>query len=199
MRILSKKSEGEQTKNHIKEEITLAIGVERGSLIDIETTGLPRDREHEVVSFGHITSNKLVIMCRRCKEKTPYYRELRETIRHLPKPFYAYNALYFEKPIMEEELGLQLPLDSWIDLMGPWRNKAGTLGLKWPKLEELISEPEKYFGEEQIRGKDCPGLWKAYLSTGNDKMLELIMQHNLSDLLRETILLLLHPELYKTY
>jgi uncharacterized protein YprB with RNaseH-like and TPR domain len=186
-----------RSKNHIKEEIALALGVERGTLMDIETTGLPRDREHEIVSFGYITSNKLVIMGRKSKEKTPYYRELRKIIQRLPKPFYAYNALSFEKPIIEEELGLQLPLDSWVDLMIPWKTKATVVGLKWPALDELICEPEKYFGEGRITGKDCPGLWKAYLSTGSEKMLELIMQHNLSDLLRETILLLLHPELYK--
>jgi uncharacterized protein YprB with RNaseH-like and TPR domain len=186
-----------RSKNHLKEEMTLALGVERGTLIDIETTGLPKDKEHDIVSFGYITSNKLVVIGRRSKEKAPYYRELRELIRRLPKPLYAYNALSFERLIIEGELGLQLPLNSWVDLMVPWRIKADTRGLKWPALDELISEPEKYFGEEQIRGKDCPGLWKAYLSTGSERMIELIMQHNLSDLLRETILLLLHPELYE--
>jgi uncharacterized protein YprB with RNaseH-like and TPR domain len=183
-----------RSKNHIKEEVTLALGVEEGTLIDIETTGLPRDREHEIVCFGYITSNKLVVMVRKSKGKAPYYRELRELIQGLPKPFYAYNAS-FEKEILEGEL--YLPLNVWVDLMHPWRTKANAIGLKWPTLDELISEPERYFGEMQIRGKDCPWLWKEYLSTGSEEMLELIMQHNLSDLLREAILLLLRPKLYK--
>jgi len=186
-----------RSKNHIKEEVALALGIERGTLIDIETTGLPISEEHEIVSFGFITSNKLVVIVRRSKKKAPYYRELRRLVQRLPKPFYAYNALFFEKPIIEKELSLQLPSELWIDLMTPWKIKANTMGLKWPALDELVPEPKKYFGEEQIRGKDCPKLWKTYLSTGSEKMLELIMQHNLSDLLRESILLLLHPELYE--
>ena len=176
--------------------MTLALGVEKGTLLDLETSGLPQDREHEIVNVGYITSNKLVIFCRRCRSKTPYYSEIRRLIQHLPEPFYAFNAP-FDEAIIREELGLVFPRSSFINLMKPWRIKAELTGLKWPSLSDLISEPEKYFAEPMIRGKDVPGLWKRYLSTGSEKMLELIMQHSLSDLLREATLLLLHPELYE--
>jgi uncharacterized protein YprB with RNaseH-like and TPR domain len=38
-----------------------------------------------------------------------------------------------------------------------------------------------------VSGGDVPKLWKNYLRTGSQKNLTLIMQHNLSDLLREAI------------
>jgi hypothetical protein len=80
--------------------------------------------------------------------------------------------------------------------MKPWKVKAVLQGLKWPRLSELISEPQQYFEDRVVSGGDVPKLWKNYLRTGSQKNLTLIMQHNLSDLLREAILLLLHPEFY---
>jgi len=186
----------QETKNHIKNQVVLAVGIEKGSLIDFETTGLLKDKEHEIVCFGYVTSNKLVIIGRKTSDKRPFYEEITKIIKELPKPFYAYNA-NFEHEIMKHELGIQLKPSEVIDLQKPWKEKADQSGLKWPKLDELISEPENYFGEAVIHGKDCPGLWKGYISTGNENLLKMIMQHNLSDLLREFILLLLHPELYK--
>ncbi|MGC8577988.1 MAG: ribonuclease H-like domain-containing protein [Thermoproteota archaeon] len=186
-----------ETKNHIKSQVMLTVSIERGSLIDFETTGIPfKDREHEITSFGYITSNKLVIITRRIKEKAPFYSEIKGIIKKLPRPFYAYNAK-FEKDMMKEELNLSFEENDFVDLQSPWKTKAESIGLKWPKLDELISEPEKYFGDMRVSGKDCPGLWKGYLATNNENLLKMIAQHNLSDLLREAILLLLHPQLYK--
>jgi len=185
-----------ETKNHIRSQVMLIVGIERGSLIDFETTGVPfKDKEHEITSFGYITSNKLVIITRRIKEKAPFYSEIKEIIKKLPKPFYAYNAR-FESDVMKKELNLSFKEEDFVDLALPWKAKAEEVRLKWPKLDELISEPEKYFGDIQVSGKDCPGLWKGYLATGNENLLKMIAQHNLSDLLREAILLLLHPQLY---
>jgi uncharacterized protein YprB with RNaseH-like and TPR domain len=185
-----------ETKNHIKDQIVLALGIEKGSLIDLETSGLPKDPEHEITCFGYITSNKLVILMRKTKEKEPFYNEIRKIVKGLTRPFYAFNAR-FDKEIIESELGLRFKSEDFVDLQQPYKIKANSLNLKWPRLDELISEPEKYFGEAQVSGKDCPGLWKGYLATGNENLLKMIMRHNLSDLLREAILLLLHPELYK--
>ena len=53
----------------------------------------------------------------------------------------------------------------------------------WPKLEELISEPEDNFRERKITGRDVPVLWKEYLETGSDNVLGRIMSHCLSDML----------------
>jgi hypothetical protein len=71
--------------------------------------------------------------------------------------------------------------------MKPWKVKAVLQGLKWPRLSELISEPQQYFEDRVVSGGDVPKLWKNYLRTGSQKNLTLIMQHNLSDLLREAI------------
>ena len=73
--------------------------------------------------------------------------------------------------------------------MKPWREKASRSGIKWPKLEELISEPEDNFRERKITGRDVPVLWKEYLETGSDNVLGRIMSHCLSDMLREIVLL----------
>ena len=184
-----------QTSNHIKNQVSLALAIEKGSLMDFETTGLLKDKEHEIICFGYITRNELIILGRKIKEKEPFYSEIRGVIRKLPKPFYAYNV-GFEKGIIEVELRINLKPNNFIDLQTPWRSRAGAKGLKWPRLDDLISESGEHLEGIQIGGKDIPGLWKAFLSGGSENLLKLIMQHNLSDLLRETMLLLLHPELY---
>jgi len=179
-----------ETKNHIRTTFTLALGLDRGSLIDFETTGIPgKDREHEVITLGYFHGNKLVVIQRKTREKELFYREIRDILQKLPKPFYSYNSR-FEKDIMEKELGLKVRDSDFVDLMRPWKEKANLKGIKWPKLDELISEPEDYFSEEKISGKDVPGLWKAYLAGGTERLLKMIMEHCLSDVLREMILLI---------
>ncbi len=180
-------------KNHIKTTISLALCINKGSLIDFETTGIPnRDREHEVITFGYFRLNELIIVQRKTKEKEPFYREIRETIRTLPKPLYSYNTR-FEKDVIRIELKMEVADDDFVDIMQPWRKKAEESGLKWPKLDDLMSEPEDYFNDDKICGKDVPGLWKAYLSGGTENLLKMIMEHCLSDILRETILLVRYP------
>jgi hypothetical protein len=70
-----------ETKNHIKDQVVLALGIEKGSLIDLETSGLLKDPEHEIICFGYIASNKLVILMRKTKEKEPFYNEIRKIIK----------------------------------------------------------------------------------------------------------------------
>jgi hypothetical protein len=38
------------------------MGVEKGTVIGLETTGLPDQKEHEIVCVGYITFNKLIIL-----------------------------------------------------------------------------------------------------------------------------------------
>jgi len=179
-----------KTRNHIKMSTSLALKIEDGSLIDFETTGVPRrDKEHEVITLGYLVDNKLVIIQRRTKGKKPFYREIIPILQKLPRPFYSYNSK-FEKDIMNIELGIKVTDEDFIDLMKPWKEKANKKGLKWPKLDELITEPEEYFGEYKISGKDVPGLWKAFLAGASESLLNMIMEHCLSDILREMILLI---------
>jgi uncharacterized protein YprB with RNaseH-like and TPR domain len=178
-----------ETRNHIKSTMTLALGIYDGSVIDFETTGRPQiDSECEVVTLGYFHGNDLVVIQRKAKEKEPFYKEVREALDNLPKPFYSYNAR-FEHDVMKYELKMNVSMADFVDIMGPWKTKADKAGLKWPKLDELISEPEDYFHDNKISGKDVPGLWKAYLMGGTEGLLRMMMDHSLSDLLRETVLL----------
>ena len=179
-----------ETKNHIKSTITLAMSVQEGTLIDFETTGRPRkDRDHEVITLGLLEGNKVTITQRKTSDKTQFYKEVKEIFGSLRKPYYSYNA-DFERSITERELGISVKAKDFVDIMGPWREKADNRGLKWPKLDELMSEPEDYFKEHKVSGKDVPTIWKAYLTTEDEKLLKMIMEHCLSDILREAILLI---------
>jgi uncharacterized protein YprB with RNaseH-like and TPR domain len=179
-----------ESKNHIKTTVTLAISVHNGTVIDFETTGIPgKDKDHEAITLGYLHGSELVIIQRKTKEKALFYEELREMLQGLPRPFYAYNAK-FERSMMEVELGVRVDDQAFVDLMHPWSQKADQHGLKWPKLDELMSEPGGYFKENKVSGKDIPGLWKAYIDTGDESKLQTIMQHCLSDVLRAAILLI---------
>ena len=169
--------------------IDMALGVNVGSLADFETTGVPRKHhEHEVVTLGDLVKDKLRIVQRKGGEKDSFYGEFRKIVYDLPRPIYAYNT-DFEKSVITNELGNAAKNNEFIDLMKPWREKASRSGIKWPRLEELNSEPEYYFRERKITGRDVPILWKECLETGPDKVLGRIMRHCLSDMLREIVLL----------
>ena len=179
-----------ETGNLIRSTISLAVTIQKGSLIDFETTGRPRrDGEHEVITVGYMEGDKVTITQRKAEEKTQFYEEVRHTLEGLSKPFFSYYA-DFEKSIFEMELGMSVRSDEFVDIMEPWKAKANDHGLKWPKLDELISEPEDYFEEHKISGKDVPAVWKRYLVTRDEKLVRSIMEHCLSDILREAILLI---------
>jgi uncharacterized protein YprB with RNaseH-like and TPR domain len=181
-----------QKKKSWSVKLELYLKINKGTLLDLETTGIPnKNSEHEIICFGYIVSNRLNILCRKSKNKRLYYEEISPLVKKLPKPFYAFNAS-FEKEILEKELGVILGENEFIDLFKPFKVKAASLGLKWPRLNDLISLPEKYFGETQISGKDCPELWKMYLDTRDENLLKMIIKHNLTDLLREVILLMFY-------
>jgi hypothetical protein len=94
---------------------------------------------------------------------------------------------------MEMELAMKVGSKDFVDTMQPWRERSEQKGLKWPKLDELMSEPEDYLQESKVRGEDVPDLWKTYLDNGIETPLEAIMSHCLSDLLREMVLLIRYP------
>ena len=167
--------------------IDMALGVNLGSLIDFETTGVPgKHPEHEIVTLGYMVRDKLHILQRKSKDREPFYGEVRKIVKELPRPIYAYNS-DFEKSIIIAELGIPAKDSEFVDLMKPWREKASKSGIKWPKLKELISEPEDYFRERKTMGRDVPVLWKEYLETGDDNLLDRIMSHCLSDMLTEMV------------
>jgi hypothetical protein len=167
------------------------LGIPRGTLIDLETTGLDVDHD-EIVLFGYIQGSRLEIICRNSKEEAPFVFQLAKLVPTLPRPFYAYN-LSFEKGFLRAK-GIEI---EGIDLFQPWKEKAEALLLKWPKLDELFSHAESYFNEPVISGKDVPWLWQKFLYTGDDTYLQQIIKHNESDLLRELYLLVYYRDSYK--
>lgn len=180
----------EETRNCVRLEKTFAFAVTKGSLIDFETTGIPKiQQEHEVITLGYLEGNRAAIIQRTTKEKLQFYSEIRNILEELPKPYLAYNA-GFEREVMEVELGMTPSLQDFIDIMEPWKAKANSMHpfLKGPKLDELIGEPYDYFREPKISGGDIPAIWRDYLTTLDERRLRPIMNHCLSDVSRETIL-----------
>ena len=167
------------------------VSIPRGTLIDIETTGLNSDYD-EIVVFGYVQENRLEIICRTSKEEDQFITQLAELVSKLPRPFYAYN-LSFEKGFLRAK-GMNI---EGLDLFQPWKEKAEELGLKWPKLDELFSHAEHYFNEPVISGKDVPRLWERFLHTGDKDYLQQIIRHNEADLLRELYLLVYYRDSYR--
>jgi len=170
----------------------LLVGIPRGSLIDIETTGLDPVR-HEIITVGSISGSRLCVIQRKSRRKEPFYDEIRKVLSRLPRPFYAYNS-GFEESFLEAQLGVRFKMK---DLMKPWREMANNRTIKWPKLDELVSEPEMYYNVTRITAKDIPTLWHAYLTNQDQKLLEMPLRHNRADLLRELYLLVQYEHLYE--
>lgn len=186
--------ESSNTKNDSTKSVyRLQVRIE-GSLIDFETTGIPlKDASHEILTLGYLSGAELVVIQRLSREKTAFYSHVRDVILNLPRPFYSYNA-EFERQIMRIELGMDVKDDEFVDIMTPWKRKAEEEGLKWPRLDELVSEPEDYFEETKVTGKLVPALWGLFLSAPNrESPLRKIMEHCMSDVLREATLLLRYP------
>jgi hypothetical protein len=166
-----------------------------GTLIDFETTGIPfKTQSWEAITLGYFNQSKVVILQRKLEAKESFYEELRRVLADLPKPFYAYNAS-FERDIIKHELRMEISESDFVDLMHGWKEKAESSELEWPSVSDLMSEPEDYFGEPKITGKRVPNLWNLYLTNGKpDWIPRLIVEHCLSDILREAVLLLRYPE-----
>ncbi len=181
------------TKDEVKSIFSLPLNVSEGSLVDFETTGIPGlDSSYEVVTLGYLQGDTVTIIQRSAKDTEHFYRDARRILDDSPRPFYSYNTK-FEKDVMQLELRMRVSETDFMDLMSPWKVKADEIGLKWPRLDELISEPEDYYGQGKITGRNVPELWSEYLSTGDQGVLKRIMEHCFSDILREATLLLRYP------
>lgn len=181
------------TKDEVKSVYSLPLNVSEGSLIDFETTGIPGiDSSCEVVTLGYLKGDTVTIIQRSAKDTEHFYRDVRRILDNSPRPFYSYNT-QFERDIMQLELRMRVSETDFIDLMSPWKAKADEIRKKWPSLGELISEPEDYYGQGKITGRNVPELWGEYLSTSDQDILKRIMEHCFSDILREATLLLRYP------
>lgn len=164
-------------------ERSLGVGIAKGSLLDFETTGLDPATDM-VLTVGYIAGSHLRIL-QRTTQTDDFDRHAKDVLSTLPEPIFAYNAS-FEERWLKSKYGIQR---QFADIMLPWKRRAETEGRKWPKLEELLPDPETYFGEAIVSGRHVPELWAEYLRTKEVAHLDKIVRHNEIDLLRELMLL----------
>lgn len=151
-----------------------------GIILDIETTGLD-PKTDEVITFGYIHGDKVIILQRVGRETEKFYRAIKEELSKIQKPIFAYYA-EFEKAFLEKLFDFK---GIFVDILDPWKVKANELGIKAPKLDKLVPGPEKYMGEKTTTGRDVVQIWQQYLKSGNLDDLTLLIRHNQIDLLQE--------------
>ncbi len=176
-------------KGLIVEEVKLFALKLDGSIIDLETSSLYPD-DGEILTFGYIYNSTLRSITR--TRDYPYNRFvslIREEIRRLPGPYFAYNKT-FEQTWLDY---LGLPV-AWYDVMKPLKTNAELLRnkldfkVKWSKLYEAFPlRFLKYFGlaEYNVDNEDIYELWEEHQRTGSLEPLLKITQHNVLDLLAE--------------
>ncbi len=186
-----------------------------GTIIDLETSAL-EPQDGDILTFGYFTSGvaKVCQLAKTDKDSADKFKQsVIETMKFLPRPFYAYNAS-FEEKWLNTKFDIDL-FDNWKKIAGgtkkeghKWcyvhrwvkNNEENVCQFcqrplwndpKWPRAEELVSLPHKYFGIEiEAMGKDIPPIWYEYKQTGNRELLNKIVYHNLYDIIREACLLL---------
>jgi len=82
----------------------LLVRIPKGSLIDLETTGLNPNQD-EIVAFGCIKGNYLKVVQRKCRNETYFLTLINQEFRELRQPFYAYNAK-FERDFVKTKFGI---------------------------------------------------------------------------------------------
>jgi uncharacterized protein YprB with RNaseH-like and TPR domain len=163
---------------------TLLVALCEGSIVDIETSGV-EPATSELVTFGSLVGNQVKVLQRVDASEEEFCELVRNELACLPRPFYAYNAS-FEATFLAAKLGEDF---EWVDIMGPWREKAEREGWKWPSLDELAPVAREYYGERQTKWSQVISVWRAY-SEGRDKrLLSLIVRHNMEDLIQALYLL----------
>jgi len=170
----------------IKREWQLPFSL-AGTIVDIETTAL-KPTDGEMITLGVFFSDRITVFQRSDispEGKLIFEQQVKNWTDFCPKPYYAYN-----KDFEEAWLGTRIHHD----LMAKWKTGAEKMRQKgdpaesfsrfgkWPKLSELVSFPQKYFGIEDIEGREVPLLWKEYKTTGDKAKLTSIVNHNLCNL-----------------
>jgi len=150
-----------------------------GVILDIETTGLDPEKD-EIITFGYIRENSVIILQRAEQETSSFYQAIQAELKTIPQPIFAYYA-EFEKAFLEK-FGFK---GIFVDILEPWKTKAEELGIKVPKLDELVPGPEKYMGERRTTGRDIVQMWHRYLDSGDLDVLKSIVRHNQIDIQQE--------------
>lgn len=149
----------------------------KGTLIDIETTGLNPDTD-ELVTFGAITGSRLYIIQRTGEEAKDFLNRIRKEVENCQSPFYAYYCPF-------ESKWLDIPLSRWQEIQ-PY---------EYAKKEDMISISQEVRKDSLHTGKRVPEFWNRYLRLRDDhpqeaaNILQKIMEHNKTCLLKELSLL----------
>ena len=175
-------------------QMELPIGVYDGSIIDFETTGCDPFSD-EIITLGYIQKNQLCIIQRCIADPISFYNKIKEMLGSLDRPFYTYNA-EFEAEFAKTQLELEFSENEFVDLFEPWKSMSEREGMKWPKLDELVSDPLQYYPIRRIHSVDIPRIWRKYLMSRDINLLNLIIHHNKRNLLKELFLLVYAPVLY---
>ena len=138
-----------------------------GTIIDIETTGLPYE-DAEVITLGLISGNKLQII-QRTKEED-FCKQALRLLKGLPRPYYAFN-----KNFEEHFLGIKIDRELQAHKYERKREAIRIAGL---------NDPFKGIGTHVVNA------WNKYDSTGNKRCLSHIILHNRACLLLEACLVL---------
>jgi uncharacterized protein YprB with RNaseH-like and TPR domain len=138
-----------------------------GTVIDLETTGLPLEGA-EIITLGTVTGNTLRISQR--TSERDFEGIVQSELRKLPRPFYAFNKSF-------EEGMLRISVDGELQAED-YEKKSRAINVA--KL------PDPFNGN----GFEVVEAWREYLATGRVELLKAIMNHNETDLLLETCLLI---------
>lgn len=138
-----------------------------GTLIDIETNGLPAE-DTKLLTLGIVSGDRLEIIQRTNEGKFNSYA--RQRLKNLPRPFYAFNKTF------EEEM-----LDIKID-----RELQSEQFEKKREAIKISGLPDPFDGQ----GYKVVSAWNNYITIGDKQQLGLIMDHNEACLLLEACLAL---------
>jgi len=138
----------------------------RGTVVDIETTGLPEEGA-EVITLGIVSGDQMTIL-QKTFERDFLKIALEELVK-MPRPFFAFNKVF-------EEATLGIHIDGELQAEA-YEKKSRAIAVA------KLHDPYNGHG---IRVIDA---WNRFRQSQNLEHLHEIMEHNESDLLLETCLL----------
>jgi len=150
--------------------------LEKGCIIDIETTGLD-PQLHHIITFGILRRKTARVYQLTNPDYEPFKALATQKTQRSQKPRYAYNAR-FESDFTGIQEGwhdltqYEERHDEWIWYDGPYYRMH---------LDQCTLTP---FQEPDITGSQVPQHWQQWLKTHKPQTLWAIAFHNLSDLLR---------------
>jgi len=146
-------------------------GVLKGTIVDLETTGLSPSSCH-VITVGVLHGTGYEVFQASAADEVPL--NLGSYILSLPRPHYAFNKA-FEESFLGFEIGNELQTK-------PYERKTEVIYVR--SFQDPLGR----------RGELVPLEWQAYLRDGDKDHLRRIIGHNVFDLLEELCLALVKTD-----